>query len=134
MRSCLRPVLSVLRRSGSVVLVGLVVALALPALASAAPFTARLKAANHQPVANKNWPITVTVTRGRAKLSGSVRYEFLFNGTVEAHRAGHSFKHGVYHDSLVFPSAAIGHTLSLRVIVTTRYGTVRLPWWIKTRR
>ena len=134
MRSCLRPVLSALRRSGSVVLVGLAVALALPALASAAPFTARLKAANHQPVANKKWPITVTVTRGRAKLSGSVRYEFLFNGAVEAHRPGHSFKHGVYHDSLLFPSEAVGYTLSLRVIVTTRYGTVQLPWWIKARR
>ncbi|MGH2904311.1 MAG: hypothetical protein ACRDK7_12135 [Solirubrobacteraceae bacterium] len=63
-----------------------------------------------------------------------MRYEFLYKGVVEAHRAGRSFKNGVCHDSLLFPSEAIGYTLSLRVIVTTRYGTVELPWWVKTRR
>lgn len=134
MRSSLRPNLSVLRGPASAVLIGLTLALAVPALASAAPFSARLSAPNHQPHANTKWPITVTVTRGRAKLSGSVRYQFLYNGVVEAHRAGHWFRHGVYHDSLVFPSEAVGYTLSLRVIVTTKYGTVQLPWWVKTRR
>lgn len=130
MRSFLRPAF---RGPVSVVLAGLVLALAIPASASAAAFTANLTAPNHQPKANKKWPITVTVTRGDRKLSGSVRYAFLYQGVVEARRPGYSFKHGIYHDTLVFPDAAIGHTLSLHVIVQTKYGTVVLPWWVKTR-
>ena len=108
-------------------------ALAVPAGASAAGFSAKLTAPNHTPTANKKWPITVTVTRGRTKLSGRVRYQFLFQGQVEASRPGHAFSRGVYHDSLLFPGEAIGHVLSLHVIVTTKYGTIALPWWIKTR-
>jgi hypothetical protein len=114
-------------------MVGLALAMAVPAAASAAAFTARLTAPNHTPTANKQWPITVTVTRGGARLGGSVRYQFLFQGQVVANRAGHSFTHGVYHDTLLFPGAAVGRVLSLRVIVTTKYGTVDLPWWIKAR-
>lgn len=120
-------------RWASLVLVGLTLALTVPASASAAGFTAHLAAPNHTPTANKQWPITVTATRGSAKLSGSVRYQFLFQGQLVASRPGHSFKHGVYHDTLLFPGDAIGQVLSLRVIVTTNYGTVELPWWIKTR-
>ena len=120
-------------RSAPLVIAGLVLALAVPAVASAAAFSAQLTAPNHTPTANKKWPITVTVTRGRTKLSGSVRYQFLFHGQVEASRPGHAFSRGVYHDTLLFPGEEIGHVLSLRVIVTTKYGTVELPWWIKTR-
>jgi hypothetical protein len=113
----------------------LVVALALvvPATASAAAFTAHLKAPNHTPTANKPWPITVTATRGRNKLSGSVRYEFLYDGSVVSHQPGHSFKGGVYHDTLKFPNEAAGYPLTLRVIVTTKYGTVDLDRAVKTR-
>jgi hypothetical protein len=134
MRSFLRLARTGFLATASVALVGITLMLAVPGSAAAAAFTARLKAPNHQPIANKKWRITVTATRGRAKLSGSVSYEFLFDGVVEAHRPGHKFKHGVYHDALLFPDEAIGHTLSLHVIVKTRYGTVSLPWWIKTRR
>ena len=120
-------------RCAALVIAGLVMALAVPAGASAAGFSAKLTAPNHTPTANKKWPITVTVTRGRTKLSGRVRYQFLFQGQVEASRPGHAFSRGVYHDSLLFPGEAIGHVLSLHVIVTTKYGTIALPWWIKTR-
>jgi hypothetical protein len=120
-------------RFTALVIAGLVLALAVPAAASAAAFSAKLTAPNHTPTANKRWPITVTVTRGRTKLSGSVRYQFLFEGQLEASRPGHAFTGGVFHDSLLFPGEAIGHVLSLHVIVKTKYGTVELPWWIKTR-
>jgi hypothetical protein len=111
----------------------LVLALVVPASASAAAFTAHLKAPNHTPTANKLWPITVTATRGQTKLSGSVNYEFLYDGSVVSHQAGHSFKGGVYHDTLKFPSDAVGYPLTLRVIVKTRYGTVDLDWAVKTK-
>lgn len=133
MRSFLHPVRPGFRGLASVVMAAVALGLAIPVAASAAAFTAHLTAPNHQPIANKRWPITVTVTRGRAKLSGSVRYEFAFNGQVVSHQPGHKFTGGVYRDKLLFPKKAVGYTLSLRVIVTTSYGTVDLPWWIKAR-
>ena len=126
----------VIGRSGgraSLLLIGLMVAFAVPSSASAAAFSARLHAPNHRPTANKRWYITVDVTHGRSKLSGSVRYQFVYNGTVVGHYPGHKFKHGVFHDWLLFPKRAVGITLSLRVVVSTRYGTVQVPWWVKTQ-
>jgi hypothetical protein len=112
----------------------LAAALALPASALAGGFTAHLKAPNHKPVANKKWPITVTATRGSAKLAGTVSYRFLSFGTIVHTAKGGSFKHGVFHDTLVWPGEAVGHPLSLQVVVRTRYGTDYLPWWIQVQK
>lgn len=112
----------------------LALALALPATASAGGFTARLQAPNHTPKAGRDWPITVTARRGRAKLSGSVRYEFLFQGQIVSRQPGHRFKHGLYRDKLLWPAAAIGHKLTLRVVVKTRYGTDRIDWAIRVHK
>jgi hypothetical protein len=112
----------------------MVALLALPAVASAAPFTAMLNAPNHTPKVNAKWRITVDVTRGSQKLAGSVRYEFLFAGQVVSHQSGHKFSGGVYRDALVFPASAVGMTLTLDTIVKTKYGTVKLPWTITTKR
>ena len=111
-----------------------VVLLALPASASAAPFKAMLHAPNHTPKVNTKWKITVDVTRGAAKLSGSVKYEFVFGGAVVGHQPGHSFTNGVYRDGLVFPASAVGMKLTLRTIVKTKYGTVTLPWTVMTQK
>jgi hypothetical protein len=129
----LLPIAAQFRRRASLVIVGLALALALPASASAAPFTAHLKAPNHTPTANKRWPITVTASHGRTKPGGVVRYEFLFDGQVVGHAPGHGFRNGVFHDRLLFPSRAVGHAITLRVIVKTRFGTVNLDWNVKTR-
>jgi len=108
--------------------------LALPASASAAPFKAVLHAPNHTPKVHAKWRITVDVTRGSQKLSGSVRYEFLFAGQVVSHQSGHKFRAGVYRDALVFPASAVGMQLTLDTIVKTKYGTVKLPWTVTTKR
>jgi hypothetical protein len=108
-------------------------AVALPASASAAAFTAHVKFPNHTPVANKHWPITVTATRGRTKLSGTVSYRFLLGSTVEATRKGVSFRNGVAHDFLVFPGLAVGHRLTLQVVVKTRYGARYVNWAVTTK-
>jgi hypothetical protein len=109
-------------------------ALALPASASAAGFTAHLSAPDHTPKAGRNWPITVTARRGSHKLSGSVRYEFVFQGQVVSHQPGHRFKRGVYRDKLLWPAEAVGHKLTLRVVVKTRYGTDKINWAIRVHR
>jgi hypothetical protein len=108
-------------------------ALALPAPAAASSISAHLSAPNHSPIAGKKWYITVTISRGGRKLSGSVKYQFLVDGTVVGTQPGHSFKGGVYRDWLLFPKDAVGHPLTLRVVVKTNYGTVNLDWAVETR-
>lgn len=110
-----------------------IVALALPSSALAGGFTARLYAPNHQPRVG-NWHITVTARRGSQRLSGYVKYRFLYRGMLVGHRPGNWFRNGVFHDTLHWPPAAVGHTITLQVVVSTRYGTDYLNWWIKVRR
>jgi hypothetical protein len=110
-----------------------IIALALPGSALAGGFTAHLYAPSHQPKVG-SWRIKVTATRGRQQLSGKVSYRFLLNGQPVAHRAGHNFTRGVYYDTLKWPGDAVGHTITLQVVVSTRYGTDYLNWWIKVRR
>jgi len=109
-----------------------VAALALPASALAGGFTAHLYAPSHQPKVG-SWRIKVTATRGRQKLSGSVNYRFLYQGQVVSEKPGHKFTRGVYYDTLKWPRAAVGHTITLQVVVSTRYGTDYENWWIKVR-
>jgi hypothetical protein len=122
------------RRHARLALIFTALALAVPATASAAGFTARLYAPNHSPVVNKGWPIKVTARRGGRKLSGSVRYQFVFGGSVVASKPGHKFTGGVYHDKLKFTAPSVGVQLTLRVIVKTRFGTVTIPWAVTPRR
>ena len=110
-----------------------ILALALPGSALAGGFTAHLYAPSHEPKVGY-WPITVTAVRGGQKLSGDVNYQFLWNGMVVSHQPGHRFTHGVFHDNLKWPGKAVGHTIYLQVVVSTRYGTDYLNWWIKVRR
>lgn len=107
--------------------------LALPAAALAAGFTAHLYIGTHTPRVGRQ-RITVTATRGRQKLSGRVSYQFTYNGAVVGRAPGGSFSRGVYHDTLKWPAKAVGHTIHLVVVVSTRYGTEYLPWWIKVYR
>lgn len=136
-----------LSRSRPLLAAGALAALALPGSAVAARsaraphrahaakhFTVRAHFPNHTPTANRNWPIRLTVTKRRAKLSGSVRYEFKFQGAVVSHQPGHRFKHGLYKDKLLFPSDAVGQSLTLVVVVKTKYGTEDVNWAVKTRK
>jgi len=115
------------------VVLALLVTLALPASALAAAFKLTPHIANHTPIINVKWPITVDVTKGRLKLNGSVRYEFLFQGSVVSHQPGHKFTRGVYRDTLLFPSESLGQKLTLRIIVKTKYGTEHLNWAVQSR-
>jgi hypothetical protein len=106
--------------------------IALPATALASGFTAHLYLATHQPKVGYQ-SIKVTASRGNQKLSGSVSYRFLLNGLQVSKQPGHSFRRGVYYDKLKWPGKAVGHTITLQVVVRTRYGTDYLNWWIKVR-
>jgi hypothetical protein len=123
-RSAIRP---------AVVLVALVAAFAVPATAVAGGFTARLIAHGHQPRVGL-WPLTVTATRGKQKLSGTVRYQYLVGRRVVTRRPGGTFRNGVWHDELNWPTQVAGHRFTLQVVVHTKYGTDYLNWWIRVRK
>jgi hypothetical protein len=136
MRHSLRSPFAGRTRRTSLILAAVSVALAvaIPSAASAAAFTAHLEAPNHTPIANKKWWITVTATKGRTKLSGSVSYRFLFDGQVVGSKPGRSFKDGVCKDWLLFPGDAEGHAITLQVVVKTRYGTDYIDWAVTTKK
>lgn len=106
------------------------VTLALPASAMASSFKLTPHIANHTPTIGVKWPITVDVDKGKTKLSGSVKYQFLFQGSVVSTQPGHSFKNGVYKDLLLFPASRTpaGITLTIKIEVKTKYGTESLNW------
>ena len=117
-------------------LAGVVAALAvlIPSSALASGFTAHVKFPNHHPVANKPWRITITATRGRQKLNGTIKYVFLTPVGPMTRNATVKIKHGVAHDSLKFPGDAVGHRLGLNVVVKTTYGTDTVKWWVTARK
>jgi hypothetical protein len=106
--------------------------LALPASALAGGFTAHIYLSTHEPRVGGQ-PIKITATRGRQKLSGNVSYQFFYHGTMVSHKPGRALRNGVCRDRLLWPKDAIGHTITLRVVVKTRYGTDYLNWWIRVR-
>ena len=125
-----------LRRTVCAVALAAIAELVLPATALATSFKITPHIANHTPIVNKKWPIELTVTNGRMKLSGSVRYEFLFAGSVVSHQPGHRFTHGIYRDTMLFPSKSLGERLTLRILVTVPayHRTEHIDWAIKTKR
>jgi|tagenome__1003787_1003787.scaffolds.fasta_scaffold20093985_2 hypothetical protein len=101
-------------------------------------WSAKLTAPGHNPKARKRWPVKIVVkTAGGKAVSGTVQYNFLFNGTVVQVRScldhGNTpckFK-GTYRDVLHFPRKSIGYALTLRFIVKTRFGTKNIDYAIK---
>jgi hypothetical protein len=113
-------------------------ALAIPSVASAAAFNAKVHFPNHNPIANKAWVITWTATKGRRKLSGSTKYQFFVGknthtGPVSTQK-GVAFRNGKGRDTLRFPGEAVGHQLTLRVLIVTKSGTVGVNWLLTTKK
>jgi hypothetical protein len=126
-------------RRASIGLAGLVAAFALliPSVASAAAFSAKVHFPNHNPIAGKTWVITWTATKGRSKLSGSDSYQFFIGETTSGSpvrtEPGVSFKNGKGRDTLKFPGEAVGHQLTLVVVIKTSAGTVKVQWLLTTK-
>ncbi len=126
-------------RRVSIAFAGLVAAFALlvPGTASAAAFSAKVHFPNHNPIAGKTWVITWTATKGRSKLSGSDSYQFFIgrstSGSPVRTEPGVSFRNGKGRDTLKFPGEAVGHQLTLVVVIKTSAGTVKVPWLLTTK-
>ena len=115
-------------------LIGVIAAVAVLApSALASGFTLHVKFPNHTPTVNKAWRITITANRGRQKLSGTIKYVFVTPVGNMTRNATVKVKHGVAHDSIKFPGESAGHRLPMKVVVSTRYGTDTVNWWVKPR-
>lgn len=124
-----------LRQPLRMLALSLIVTAALPAAAQAASFKITPHIRNHTPIVNRKWPVELTVTAGKKRLSGSVKYEFLFDGSVVSHQPGHRFTRGIYRDTLVFPAKSLGQPLTLRMLVTVPayHRTEHIDWKLQTR-
>jgi hypothetical protein len=128
---------SVRRLSIALASLAAAIALLIPSAASAAAFSAKVHFPNHNPIAGKNWVITWTATKGRTKLSGSDSYQFFIGNTSSGSpvrtEPGVSFRNGAGRDMLKFPGEAVGHQLTLVVVIKTSAGTVKVPWLLTTK-
>lgn len=108
------------------------------------PLVATLHASGHKPKVG-HWPITVTLTKGGQGVRGHISYEFRFNGQVVSRQkvaqppippgGAHSPKFvGRFHDVLTWPARAAGIPLTLRVVVTSPYGTKNLDWAVTVQK
>jgi hypothetical protein len=101
------------------------------------PVHASLHGANHAPTVGKHWVYTVHATTASGKpLSGRVETDFAFAGTVVGHESPpiHRLKDGVLHDTITFPSSAIGHPITLVTVIHTNAGSVALGWPVTATR
>ena len=100
------------------------------------PVHAALRANDHTPVVNKNWPFTVTVTDPAGHpLSGTLAVQFVFGGQVVGRDTPpiHPLKNGHWHELLKFPARATGIPLIFQVIDHTSAGAVTLNWPVKAK-
>jgi hypothetical protein len=104
--------------------------------ASKLTFKAHLTAANHHPVVNKNWPITVTVT----SLSGKPIAATLTLNVVTPGFGTYQVDNGkVYHfvgrhyENITWPGNAVGFALKLQALVTVKGQTAELLWPLTVR-
>jgi hypothetical protein len=100
------------------------------------PVRASLRASDHTPVANRNWPFTVTVTDPSGHpLSGTVTVQFVFAGQVVGRDTPptHDLKNGRWHELLKFPPRSVGIPLNFQTVVRTSAGAVTLSWPVRVK-
>ena len=93
-----------------------------------------MSAPSHHPTVGAPWPIVIRARDSSgAPLKATVRYEFLFGGSVVARRSHYRFR-GVHHDTLRWPANSVGVPLTFRAVVTTPLGTRRLDYSVQVKR
>jgi hypothetical protein len=104
--------------------------------AATARISATLTALGNKAVVGKGWPYSVRVTdRSGRPLSGTVRIRFVSGVHVLGTDTPsiHPLKGGRWSDSLLFPKASGGLTLTFQVVVNTSAGSVTLSWPVSVK-
>lgn len=89
---------------------------------------------NHSPNVEAKWKYSVeAMTRTGHALAGKVLTLFLYLGVVVGKEEPpyHKLRDGMLRDNLQFPVQSVGIQLTVQVVVTTRYGPVKLDWRVK---
>ena len=109
--------------------------------AASPSFRATLTAPNHHPKADRPWPPTFTATYKGRPVRAHLQYEFLYGGRVVSRqnpgplqRSGYRFTGRFTDREFVWPARAAGVRLTLRAVISSRYGTRRPTWWVVVRR
>ncbi len=115
-----------------------------PAIAqagAASAFRVTLRAPTHHPRADRAWPVSFTATYRGRPTRVRLRYEYLFGGKVVSRQNPGSLKSsgyrftGHYTDrGFVWPARAAGVRLTFRAVISGRYGTRRLDYWVQVTR
>jgi hypothetical protein len=108
-----------------------------PAVKRTAHALIEFEGQDHRPKVDAKWKYRVEATnRSRRPLAGTVRTRFLYHGTFIGNEAPprHKLKHGKLTDTLTFPPLSAGIHLAVQVVVTTRYGAVKLQWPVTPRK
>lgn len=118
-----------------ILILALVTGLALTAgpAGGAGGIRVRLTGLNHHPVVGHRWTYWIVVTNSRGqRLSGTETTHYLYNGAVVGTErpVNVRFRNGYYHDTLIFPKAALGHPLRVWTVIKTRQGSGSAAWWI----
>jgi hypothetical protein len=100
------------------------------------PLAVTMHPSTHHPKVNAKWPLTVIATLRGKPVKASAEYEFLYSGTVVSTQYPRNNKHftftGMFHDTLLFPSASYGEPLTLQVVITASGHHVDLDWAISS--
>jgi hypothetical protein len=92
-----------------------------------------LSATTHHPAVGAPWPIAIRAyTASGRPLRASVRYQYLFAGSVVARRSHYRFR-GTFHDTFRWPPRSLGVPLTFRAVVATPLGTRRLDYEVRVR-
>jgi hypothetical protein len=101
--------------------------------ASAGSVTATMHGSVHDPRVGPLWPVSFTVTSGGQPAAAVLEYEFLLAGQVVARRSHYAFT-GSFHDTIEWPSAAVGYPLTLRSVIRSGGATLNLDYPVKVQR
>jgi hypothetical protein len=125
-----------MRRMTLVLVTALALVAIVPSVAEAR-LVARLYATTHHPKVGKKWPIRITARDGKKKVCGNVRYAFLFQGKVVAHRnagVGGHFCGNFKDPNIIWPKRAVGIPLTFRAVVDTKIGQANLDYAVQVTR
>jgi hypothetical protein len=92
-----------------------------------------MRGSSHTPPVGPLWPDSFTVSSGGQPARATLEYEFLLAGAVVAHRSHYTFT-GSFHDTLEWPSLAVGYPLTLRSVIRSDGATLNLDYPVKVHR
>jgi hypothetical protein len=98
------------------------------------PLRVTLSAPTHRPLVGAAWTIAIRAAGSNGRpLRAVVRYQYLFAGTVVAHRSRYRFM-GIFHDTIRWPARSAGVPLTFRALVRTALGTRKLDYPVMVKR